>query len=79
MGDCLTKKTIEECIRDLVKPELKHDYEKEIGEILAMIEMEKSRMADEYYYHTRKAQLNAERLQAILECVADSIMLKGDR
>lgn len=77
MSECLRKKTTEDFLRDLVNPELEHDHEKEINEILGFIDMEMARIAEECYHSTRKAQLKAERLQAILECVADSIMLKG--
>ena len=41
MSDTVVLKTIEDRIRDLINPDLEHDYEKEIATILETIELEK--------------------------------------
>ena len=79
MSDTVVLKTVEDRIRDLINPDLEHDYEKEIIEILEMIELEK--VANEEWWRSwgETLERGSDRLRTILDCVADYIMLKGIR
>lgn len=77
MSDTVVLKTVEDRIRDLINPDLEHDYEKEIATILEMIELEK--VANEEWWRSWGETLERDhgRMKIILDCVADFIMLKG--
>lgn len=63
MENCVREKMLIDYIKDLARPELTHDYNKEISEIENMLNCERAKNEELHYHHIRKLEKEIETLK----------------
>lgn len=63
MEKCVRDKNLIDYIKDLARPELKHDYNKEIAQIEDMLQCEKAKNEEIYYHNIKNLKKEIETLK----------------